>query len=84
MRLGDRIRMLRKDKTLTLHQFSELADLSVPFLSEVERGIVNPSLHTLVKIGKVHGISVADMFNDVDSLGSIPDSTAERIGRALP
>ena len=74
MRLGDRIRSLRKEKNLTLHQFSALADLSVPFLSNMERDVVNPSIDTLKKIGKAHNMSVGDIFNGVDGLNRAPDN----------
>jgi len=48
--LGEHIRNLRKEKSITLAQLSEQTNLSAGYLSQVERGIVDPSLSSLRKI----------------------------------
>ena len=49
-RLGSHIRMLRKTRGLTLVQLAERTQLSHPFLSQLERGLEQPSLGSLRRI----------------------------------
>ena len=48
--LGEHIRNLRKEKNITLAQLSQETTLSAGYLSQVERGKVDPSLSSLRKI----------------------------------
>ncbi|MGP4110327.1 helix-turn-helix domain-containing protein [Streptomyces sp. 4N509B] len=48
--LGAAIRRLRKDKGMTLVQLAQRADLSHPFLSQLERGLTHPSMRSLHRI----------------------------------
>jgi len=47
---------------MTQEQFAEAADISVDFLSLMERGRNAPSFETLEKIAKSLRIRVADFF----------------------
>jgi transcriptional regulator with XRE-family HTH domain len=46
--LGDRIRNLRRDRGLRLVDLAKLTDLSVSFISQVERGLTNPGMRSLI------------------------------------
>jgi transcriptional regulator with XRE-family HTH domain len=46
----------RKQLGFTLRQLAERADLSAPFLSQLERGSTSPSVMSLVKIAKGLGV----------------------------
>jgi transcriptional regulator with XRE-family HTH domain len=50
LRLGARIRQLRKARGLTLVQLATATELSHPFLSQLERGLAQPSLGSLRRI----------------------------------
>lgn len=52
-----RIRKAREDAGYTRERFSELLDVSVSYMAEVERGRTNVSLKTLTKICKLLGLS---------------------------
>jgi transcriptional regulator with XRE-family HTH domain len=69
MKLGERLRLIRKENQMTLKDLSQRADLSVPFLSDMERGVVSPSLETLQKIAGAYDMTFKDLFNDVEGLG---------------
>ena len=69
MKLGERLRLIRKEKKLTLKDLGELADLSVPYLSGMERGVVNPSVETLQKVAKAYNMTVQNLFSGVEELG---------------
>ena len=55
-RIGRRIRRYRKDKNLTIRQFSEISGVSTALVSQLERGIGNPSLSVLKLISGTLGI----------------------------
>jgi len=71
MKLGERLRLIRKENKLTLKDLSQLAGLSVPYLSEVERSVVNPSFDTLQKVAKAYQISVKQLLVGVEELGEM-------------
>src|SRR5688572_29170358 len=53
--LGSTIRRLRKEQGLTLVQLAKLAQLSHPFLSQLERGLTHPSMRSLHRIALALG-----------------------------
>ncbi len=69
MKLGQRLRQIRKGKKLTLKELSLQANISVPYLSDMERSVVNPSIDTLQKVAKAYNMTVKDLITDVDELG---------------
>ena len=75
--LGERIREERRKGNLTLEKLSQKTGLSKSFLSQVERGLAQPSVSSLKKIAQEFGISVVDLFgNEPDQknrLGSSPN-----------
>ncbi len=75
MKLGERLRLIRKENKLTLKDLSQLADLSVPYLSDMERGVVNPSVDTLQKVASAYQISVKQLLIGVEELGEMEYAT---------
>ena len=73
MRLGDRLREVRKAHNLTLKDLSQRADLSVPYLSNIELGKVNPSFDTLQKLASAYNMTVKSILTDVEDLGVSSD-----------
>ena len=51
-RLGGRIRQARLDRGLTQAELAELADVSTPYVSHVERGAKTISLNTLTRVAE--------------------------------
>jgi len=47
---GEKIRLLREERGYTLQEFAQKANVSVSYLSELERGAKQPSLKTLDKL----------------------------------
>lgn len=58
--------MYRKNYGLSLRQVSKSTELSVPFLSEVERGDCSISIQNLQKICNCYDISLSDFFDNVE------------------
>jgi transcriptional regulator with XRE-family HTH domain len=61
-RLGRRVRTLRLGRGLTLVEVAELAGLSHPFLSQLERGLARPSMTSLERIARALGTSQLELF----------------------
>ena len=61
-RIGTRIRALRRARGLTLVQLAARAELSHPFLSQLERGRARPSMVSLEKIARALGSSQLELI----------------------
>jgi len=62
-KFGARLRQIRAQRRMTQEQFAETLEISVDFLSLIERGRNAPSFETLDKIAKRLRLSVADLFS---------------------
>ena len=62
-KFGIRLRNLRHNAGLTQEQLAEETNLSVDFISLIERGINAPSFDNLEKISLALGVSVQELFN---------------------
>lgn len=74
MKLGERLRLMRKQNKLTLKDLSQIADLSVPYLSDMERSVVNPSIDTLQKVAKAYNTTVKKLLIDVEELDELEET----------
>jgi transcriptional regulator with XRE-family HTH domain len=61
-RIGSRIRELRRARGLTLVQLAAIAELSHPFLSQLERGRARPSMGSLERIARALGSSQLELI----------------------
>lgn len=60
--LGGLLRTVRKQRGLTLVELAAAAGVSQPFLSKVERGQANPSLHSLYRIADALEVNVSALL----------------------
>lgn len=61
-RVGVEIKSLRKARGITLSALSDAADLSRGYLSQIERGISNPSVKALYNISRALGVTISWFF----------------------
>jgi transcriptional regulator with XRE-family HTH domain len=59
---GTRLRQIRAEHRMTQERFAETLNLSVDFLSLMERGISAPSFETLERIARRLKLPVAELF----------------------
>lgn len=64
--IGQKIRAIRKGKGYTLETLAVKTGLSKGLLSQVERGISQPSLDSLWKITRALEASLVQFFEDID------------------
>ena len=60
---GVRLRILRSRNQMTQEQLAGAADISVDFLSLIERGRNAPSFNNLEKLARALKVSVQELFN---------------------
>ncbi len=97
MRLGKMVQNRRKQLGLTLRILAEKANLSAPFLSQIENGSATPSVTSMVKIASALGVPTS-YFLDIASSDTLVHKASDthfyrldqtqvrygRIGSSLP
>lgn len=63
MNLGNKIKVLRKSRGITLQQLSEATDLSMGYLSNLERDTTSPTISSLLKICEVFNIDISSFLS---------------------
>ena len=79
--LADYLRAQRKLARLSLRHLAQLTSVSDSYLSQVERGLYQPSPEVLRSIAKALGIPIADIYERLGWLG--PDDAAVPPPRAV-
>ena len=80
--LGDQLRRRRHDREETLTETAEKAGVSPQYLSEVERGLKEPSSEMIAAISGALETSLIELTSAVaDELRSAPASVAVSAGR---
>ena len=75
-----KIREFRKRRNLTIKELSSLSGMSISYISQVERGEIDPSLSSLRKIAAVFQVPLymllddAEMMEDTDSPKILPEN----------
>ncbi|MGI2328223.1 helix-turn-helix domain-containing protein [Planococcus sp. YIM B11945] len=67
MEFGMKIRALREEKDMTIKQLAEMVECTSSFISQIERGMANPSINTLKKISSVLGVSLVEFFEEEEA-----------------
>ena len=70
--LGKNIKIFRARRGLSQANLAEKADISIPFLSNIERGIKYPQPDMLAKIANTLGVEVNELF--IGNLASVESS----------
>jgi len=65
--IGEKIKRLRIQNSLTQEELAERCELTKGFISQVERDLTSPSIATLVDILDGLGTNLKDFFNDEDN-----------------
>ena len=60
---GQALRHLRKEKGLTLEDLAERAEISVSYLSHIERGTRQSPLTTLETLARILGVNLYELFS---------------------
>ena len=63
--IGLQIKTIRTRNNMTLKQLSEQTDLSIGFLSQLERGMSSVAIDSLEKIAEALDVPLTSFFNEV-------------------
>ena len=74
--IGAALRRIRLDDGRTLREVSLAANISMPYLSEIERGRKEPSSEILAGICAALGMSLVDLLQEASSEAFVVDLTA--------
>ena len=61
MSIGERLQLIRRERGFTLRQLAREADVSVAYLSKLERGDSSPTIDILTKIAGALETSVSEL-----------------------
>ncbi len=64
MKLGNKIKKLRKKRKMTIKELAEKSDLSIGMISQIERDKIGLSVTSLWKISQALDVSVGSFFSE--------------------
>ncbi|MGJ4997620.1 cupin domain-containing protein [Bradyrhizobium sp. HKCCYLS3077] len=76
--VGGRIRDLRRERKLSLETVAAQTELSIGFLSQIERGLSSPSLRVLATLADVLGVGIAALFGTSPGGDAASDAVVTR------
>lgn len=76
--VGGRIRDLRRTKQMSLETVAMRTDLSIGFISQIERGLSSPSLRVLATLADVLGVGIAALFGATPNESGAADGVVTR------
>jgi transcriptional regulator with XRE-family HTH domain len=79
--LGQYIRLQRQLADLSLRRMAELADVSNAYLSQVERGLHQPSIRVLRSIAKALDISAETLLAQAGLVGAAAERESPEVPR---
>lgn len=62
--MGDRIKETRKKKGLTQEQLAEKVDITLEYISQIERGLKMPNMQVFIKLVEVLDVSADYLLRD--------------------
>ena len=74
MKMGEKIKNLRKQKNISLRELAQITGLSKTTLSDLEKDAKNPSLETLEKIAVAFEMTPAELLKETDSTEELMES----------
>ena len=75
--IGAALRRIRLDDGRTLREVALTANISMPYLSEIERGRKEPSSEILAGICAALGLTIVDLLNEATAEALVIDLTAQ-------
>lgn len=82
--LGSFIRSQRRLANLTLREMAELAKVSNPYLSQIERGLHEPSVRVLRSIASALNISAETLLAQAGLIDSAADAADAGVPGSVP
>ena len=68
MKLGEKLKLLRKEKEFTLDKLAELSGIAKATLSRIENGVTSGNLNTHLKICEALRVNLGSLYKGLDNL----------------
>lgn len=68
LQLAENIRLIRRVKNLTQEQLALMAEVDRTYVSQIERGVGNPSLMVLCKLANIFELTADQLLIETDAL----------------
>jgi len=66
MKLGERLKGMRKEKRLTLDKLADISGVAKATLSRIENGVTTGNLNTHFKICEALGVNIGDLYRGLE------------------
>lgn len=76
--IGAKIKKLRAEKNMTLKELNQMTNLSIGFLSQLERGLTTVAIDTLETISRALGVDINYFFTVSKEKPGIVQKSYER------
>ncbi|AZC38293.1 helix-turn-helix domain-containing protein [Pseudomonas chlororaphis] len=73
LQLAENIRLIRRVKNLTQEQLALMAEVDRTYVSQIERGVGNPSLMVLCKLANIFELTADQLLIEPDALRHVLD-----------
>lgn len=83
IQVGERIRKTRKQEGLSIENFALRCDIHPSYVGHIERGMQNPTLSTLERISQGLGISMDDLFKDIDTPINVENAAIRHLSQVI-
>jgi transcriptional regulator with XRE-family HTH domain len=61
--LGANIRLIRQSKSITMEELANEAEIEYRQLGRIERGEINTSVLSLLRLSECHAVPITDLLN---------------------
>jgi len=78
MEIGERIKRFRTERSMTMKALAELAGISEPYVSQLEKNLATPSLGTLKKLAAALDVNIISFFAVEDGEQDVVCSLEQR------
>ncbi len=68
MKLGEKLKLLRKEKDLTLDKLAQASGVAKATLSRIENGVTSGNLNTHLKICEALGVNLGELYKGLESV----------------
>ena len=74
---GNRVRAMRMEQGVSLRKFALMIGIDKGFLVDIEYGRKSPTLDTIVKVANGLGVSLATLFEELDTEAESPQRLSD-------
>jgi transcriptional regulator with XRE-family HTH domain len=76
--IGDKVRLVRESRKLSVEQLADRADLRTEVVGRIESGALIPSLGPLIRIARALGVRLGTFLDDQENVGPVVVRAGER------